>query len=251
MITNQIPETWRDLQIKVGAILEQCGFKTEVEKTLTSVRGKVELDIYAEEVIDGRQYSIVCECKYWRSNIPQTVIHGFRTVINDLGCNIGYIITTSDFQIGAVAAVEKTNVELLTWEKFQAIFFKSWYSNHFCRSLIKFTYLDVEYSWVDWFDDLTPEDRSIYNELKNKLGEIDEVKSHFSYPILDKIDLNFIIPKLPLCENLYNGDYYGYFPREVLNETGYEELLWKLKTYSKPLIDDFKKLDKKYSELQQ
>ncbi|MNY45400.1 hypothetical protein D3C86_1804980 [compost metagenome] len=98
---------------------------------------------------------------------------------------------------------------------------------------------------------MTPEDRSFYNDLKNKLGEIDEVKSHFPYPIFDKIDFNFIIPKLPLCENLYNSDYYGYFPKEVLNETGYEELLWKLKTYSKPLIDEFKKLDKKYSELQQ
>ncbi|MCB9333861.1 MAG: restriction endonuclease [Lewinellaceae bacterium] len=70
------------------------------------------MDVYAEETIKGRKYSIICECKHWKSNIPQSVIHGFRTVTADLGCNIGYIITTSDFQLGATKAAELTNVEL-------------------------------------------------------------------------------------------------------------------------------------------
>src|SRR5687768_3242495 len=119
MITTEQPSDWKDLQNKVGEILHQCGFSVEVEKTIQTVRGQIELDVYAEENIKGRRYSIICECKFWKSNIPQNVIHGFRTVINDLGCNAGYIITTSDFQSGSTNATEFTNVELLTWENFQ------------------------------------------------------------------------------------------------------------------------------------
>ncbi|WP_369857685.1 hypothetical protein [Candidatus Thalassolituus haligoni] len=45
---------------------EQCGFNVELEKKIETVRGDVELDVYAEEVIKGRKYSIAVECKNWR-----------------------------------------------------------------------------------------------------------------------------------------------------------------------------------------
>ena len=78
MITCSVPETWKALQNEVGKILEECGFSVEVEKKVDTARGKAELDVYAEEIVKGRKYSIVCECKHWKSNIPQTIIHSFR-----------------------------------------------------------------------------------------------------------------------------------------------------------------------------
>jgi hypothetical protein len=62
-----------------------------------------------------------------KANIPQTVIHGFRTILSDLGANLGYIITTSDFQSGSFAASKLSNVKLLTWEGFHSEFEPSWY----------------------------------------------------------------------------------------------------------------------------
>jgi len=247
MITDKVPATWQDLQFKVGAILQQCGLITEVEAKLESIRGTVELDVYAKEMMDGREYTIACECKYWKSNIPQSVIHSFRMVLSDLGCNLGYIITTSKFQKGAIAAIEKTNVELLTWEEFQNTFFKTWYANHFCTVLRYEASLKIEYNWVDWFDDLTREDKYIYNDLKNKLGDIDEAISYFPWPMSEKITSDFEIPKLPLYDNLYEGDYYGDLPDDILNETSFEELMLKLVAYSKPIMDQFIALNEKYS----
>lgn len=29
----------------------------------------------------------------WRSRVPQNVIHGFRTVLADIGANVGYIVS--------------------------------------------------------------------------------------------------------------------------------------------------------------
>ena len=97
MITRNEPETWQQLQEEVARILRECGFAVEVERTLTTVRGAVEIDVYAEEEIRGRRNVILCECKHWRSRIPQHVIHAFRTVMADMGDNTGYIVASSGF----------------------------------------------------------------------------------------------------------------------------------------------------------
>lgn len=45
MITPNEPETWQQLQEEVARILRECGFAVEVERTLTTVRGAVEIDV--------------------------------------------------------------------------------------------------------------------------------------------------------------------------------------------------------------
>src|SRR5437879_3193676 len=97
MITAINPVEWRDLQDQVADILHKCRFEDEVEKKIEGVRGVVEIDVYAEEIIQGRKYTVVCECKHWKTDIPQTVVHAFRTVVTDICANAGFLITTSRF----------------------------------------------------------------------------------------------------------------------------------------------------------
>jgi restriction system protein len=122
MITTAVPGTWRDLEAQVGQILSECGFATEVEKVVTTARGAVEIDVFAQETVHGRAYTIISECKHWRSAVPQGVIHGFRTVAADIGAHKGYIISMSGFQLGSFSAAELTNIELVTWQQFQEAF---------------------------------------------------------------------------------------------------------------------------------
>jgi hypothetical protein len=58
MITTEMPDDWRALQNQVAIILRECGFTVEVEKTLDSARGHVELDVYAEEMVKQRKYIV-------------------------------------------------------------------------------------------------------------------------------------------------------------------------------------------------
>jgi restriction system protein len=113
MITVEELPDWRGLQEGVARILSECGFSVEIEKVIESARGTVELDVYAEEIVRGRKYVIACECKHWKARVPQNVIHGFRTVLGDIGANVGYIISTNGFQSGSFAASELTNVQLV------------------------------------------------------------------------------------------------------------------------------------------
>src|SRR6516162_241671 len=98
MITSRQPEGWQELQEAVGAVLRECGFTVEIEKKLDAARGTVEIDVYSEEVVNGRKYVILCECKHWNHRVPQSVIHGFRSVIADSGANLGYIVSSAGFQ---------------------------------------------------------------------------------------------------------------------------------------------------------
>lgn len=75
MITTSTPDAWKNLQSEVAQILNECGFTVEVEKKIRTARGVVEIDVYAEETIRGRKYSIACECKHWKSRVPQSVAY--------------------------------------------------------------------------------------------------------------------------------------------------------------------------------
>lgn len=248
MITNQIPENWKDLQDKVAEILEQCGFNVEVEKKIKSVRGSVEIDVYAEENIKKRTYSILCECKHWKSNIPQNIIHGFRTILSDLGANIGYIITTSDFQSGSVESVENTNIKLLTWTEFQNVFFESWYTKHFCYSIRQPSLIYYNYDIVDWFDDLNSEDRLKYFNIRNILNEIDEIQNLFPLPYtLDIEGIENSYPVLPLEKNHIDlENYFGDLPKSIFKMTDYESFLKEFTEFRTKIVHEFIKLDEKY-----
>lgn len=249
-IIKEKPKSWMDLQLKVGKILSECGFDVEIEKKIKTARGTVEIDVYALENINARKYSLLCECKYWNTSIPQTIIHGFRTVIADIGCNIGYVITTNKFQSGAREVAEKTNIELITWDEFQNIFFESWYSNYFYKELINSVISGKDYHWVDWFDDLNKFDKSIYTDLKNRFLELIEIGNYFPAPFIRDMDKNkFPIPKLPLENSLFDmTEYYGDLPLDILKEDHYDEFLKKLVPYSNKLYTDFEQLENKYKQ---
>jgi hypothetical protein len=249
-LTTSQPKDWKDLQNMVSEILIECGFSVETEKTTETARGKVELDVYAEEKVKGRKYSIACECKFWKSNIPQNVIHGFRTVVNDLGCNIGYIISTSNFQSGSVVTADYTNIELLTWESFQEYFFESWYESYFSPQITH--RLDPLLTYSEpilprWFKLMTDEDKNAYMLLKEKYDSFGRIIMKFTtYVRTSETD---IIPSIPLID-VYKKrtEITQHIPDEILMETGYKEFLEKCFKFGGVAISEFRKFRDKYSE---
>ena len=63
-LTSEIPTSWIDLQDKVCEYLVQAGYHAETAKTIDTVRGKVEVDVYATAE-DEMLKRFICECKYW------------------------------------------------------------------------------------------------------------------------------------------------------------------------------------------
>ena len=246
MITNELPNTWKDLQNGVGEILKNCGFSVEIEKKVETVRGQIELDIYAEEVIDGRKYSIICECKYWKKNIPQSVVHAFRTTVRDLGCDIGYIITTSNFQKGAIKASKFTNIRLLTWTSFQNCFLESWYKNYYCLQIFICLlplrkYLNEIYSIS--YESSDENYKKEYQCISIDFRSFDKyMTNHTLY-----LKHSFRVPALPIRDDCNISDIEKTkLPMCILNETAFSELLAICIEYVKRGVKRYEELAHKY-----
>jgi hypothetical protein len=248
MITRSSPDSWQALQIDVGRILKECGFDVEVEKKIQSARGAVELDVYAEEMVRGRKYAIACECKYWKSRIPQNVVHGFRTVVQEIGANIGYIVSMEGFQSGAVAAGDLTNLKLVTWQEFQDLFEESWFEEYFTKQIDE--RLDGLMTYAEpflpaWFEKMSDKDQSTYFSLKEKydlFGVIMQSLGPYS-----RLFRKEPLPTLPLRTRLKPDPILKTIPDHILDETAYREFLDASISYGEAALAEFRVLRDKYA----
>ena len=175
MIDLSIPATWQDLQEAVATVLRESGLEADVERPVQTVRGTVTVDVWAVDRSSTPAAVIVCECKHWRSAVPQHVVHGFRTVLSDTGANIGLLVSTSRFQQGALEAAAHSNLRLVNWHEFQSIFEVRWFSNWFIQRarsaldpLIEYTE-PINTRVFRKADSLTQENRTRFRELREEL----------------------------------------------------------------------------------
>lgn len=242
MITSLTPNTWQNLQEGVARILKECGFDVALEKTIETARGVVEVDVYAEEFVRGRKYSIVCECKHWKSAVPQAVIHGFRTVVADIGANIGYIVSLNGFQSGSFKASELTNLKLLTWREFQDEFEESWYESYFSPTIAE--KLDPLLTYAEpllpkWFGDLPEENKDKYISLKKRYDEFGWAIMAFTPYV--RMFRREAIPQLPLLNKVPEGSSIRKnVPEELLTQTAYREFLEGAAAFGERIISQFR-----------
>ncbi len=245
------PNSWKQLQEFVAQILEQCGFNVEIEKTFESVRSDIEIDVFAEEIVDNRKYKIICECKYWNANIPQLHVHALRTVVNDIGANTAYIISTSNFQKGSLNSAELTNIELLTWEDFQEKFFKSWYINYFSPRLHSIITSKYDSEAIQFFNDYELISRDKFSYLIGTYYHLIEIADHFPHTLFRDFSNFFtdIDKKLPLIEKMnpeIREDWKltgNFLPNELIQETNYLKFLEKIEALTNSIYPEMDKLN--------
>jgi len=130
LIESGEPANWRELEELVAQILGECGMEVESPKIVETVRGSVEVDVFARDVDTTPDSFYLCECKYWDCNVPRAIVHAFRTVVSDSGANTGLVVAKLGFQPGAIEAARHSNVSLLSWPEFQDLFAVRWFVNH-------------------------------------------------------------------------------------------------------------------------
>jgi hypothetical protein len=75
----------------------------------------------------GTSHKIICECKFWTTNIPAEKVRAFQVAVDETGANRGYILSRKGFQSGAILAAHATSVELATYEQFHELDFEKWF----------------------------------------------------------------------------------------------------------------------------
>lgn len=194
MITTDMPARWRDLQDEVGRLLTECGFNVQVDETLVGARGRVNIDVRADEFTDGRRNRILCECKLWNTRVPKTVVHAFRSVVSDMGANAGYVISKKGFQSGAPEAAANTNINLVTWEDFLVLMEPTWLRNHLVphiRQALDSLIVYTSPSPDGWMEQAPSEALPRLRELRARWGSLGMVGLRLGTP-------NWPMPTLPV-----------------------------------------------------
>lgn len=168
-ITNEIPSDWKDLQNKVCKFLNEAGYDSESPKTIKTVRGDVEVDVFSisnDELI--KQF--ICECKFWNTPVPKEKIHAFRTVVHDSGSMVGIFISKYGYQSGAYEAAYCSNVLLKDWDGFIDLIKDKWlkrqYSNLFQHIYPLSVYTDPFDVPIELLSDI---ELKKYKELNEKI----------------------------------------------------------------------------------
>lgn len=242
MIESKLPETWEDLQRNVTKILLESGFEAETPKLVETVRGKVEIDVYAVDNSVKPATIYLCECKHWKTAIPQTVVHGFRSVVSDYGANWGLIISANGFQSGAFEVAKNSNIKLLDWQEFQNLFIERWYTTYFCPNLYKENESLVDYTEpinsrvFRKADLLTSTAQEQFKFLRGKYVDL----AYFALSLYVPWRANRKLPVLPLLDEqkLSSQEQYT-LPNDILTVVTYRELLNILIKHIREGLEEF------------
>jgi len=226
---TRTPETWKGLQNEVAQILSECGFCAEVDKSIKTARETVDVDLYAKDHSRIPEIEYLIQCKHWKTRVPKTIVHAFRTVVSDFGANVGLIISSAGFQSGAFDAVKKSPIKLVDWKEFQDLFINIWIGKYFAPELQKSADPLVEYTEAinsrvfRKADLLSRERKTKFRELRAKYLAL----AMCALPLYIRLlEFGKLLPKLPLKESLQHLDSLGIsLPQDVLDAITLREFL--------------------------
>lgn len=135
VVFNTRPESWQDLQNFVGQLFTEIGFEVEISKIIELVRGEKEIDVYVVDKSSEYHQVILIECKQWNHSVHQEVVHAFRTIMNDFGANVGFIVSKRGFQEGCYKAIKNTNIRLVTLEELEEKYYSKWQAGMIKKSI--------------------------------------------------------------------------------------------------------------------
>lgn len=200
---------------------------THVEHPVSLARGQADIDVYATDGESTPPAVYFCECKRWATPVPQTVVHAFRTVVEDAGANFGLLISSQGFQSGAIEAANKSSVKLLTWEAFQRLFLERWINKHLAPTLANINDPLIEYTEpintriFRKADALSKLKQQQFTELRERYGNLAFFAFRLYFPLY-----NLPRPKLELPLSQLSHDF-G-FPEDLMHETLFRPFLCKM-----------------------
>lgn len=191
MIYRDEPMNWHDLQEKVARIFRECGCRAEVERNIDTVRGVVNIDVYVVDNLTTPSLIYLCECKHWTHPVPKTVVHAFRTVVQDAGAHVGYLVSQAGFQSGAVEAANNANVFLLDWFKFQSLVINRWKAQMYRAMSPLFDDL------FEYYDYLSAPIGNAINGNQHRLREFEMLIRKYEAPSTANSYSNMLDPQFP------------------------------------------------------
>lgn len=88
-------------------------FEITHNKLIKSSDGKYQIDIFAKFTAMKSQFKVLCECKRYKYSISREKVAVLHQKIISLGAQKGILISTSDFQSGAIEYAKAHGIALI------------------------------------------------------------------------------------------------------------------------------------------
>lgn len=137
---------WRAFQEDVAALFTKAhGWSTRVNHPVQGSRiGVVHVDVLAvyrpprekgfrprgRDRDHGFPFTVIVECKFWKTPVPQEKLFALKTVVEDVGASLGILVSEVGIQRGATEYLaHSVNIVALTFDELKAVAYGFPYAN--------------------------------------------------------------------------------------------------------------------------
>lgn len=93
-------------------------FKITHDKKIRAYDGNYQIDVYAEFTAMGATFKVLCECKRYKNRVNRDKVAILQNKLESIGAHKGILISTSDFQSGAIEYAQKHGIALIKAEDY-------------------------------------------------------------------------------------------------------------------------------------
>ncbi|MFQ5751718.1 MAG: restriction endonuclease [bacterium] len=113
---------WQEYEKTVYDLFRSTGHRCQRDVIMPGARGSHQIDIVVSlsEPIGHHQWLV--ECKHWQRPVGKRDVHSFKTVIDDIGADHGYLLSEKGFQKGATEMARMLNISLYTLSELRELF---------------------------------------------------------------------------------------------------------------------------------
>ena len=89
------------------------GFEITHNKIIKASDGRYQIDVYAKFTAMGARFKILCECKKYKYRVGREKVAVLHRKLDSIGAQKGILISTSDFQSGALEYAKAHGIALI------------------------------------------------------------------------------------------------------------------------------------------
>lgn len=93
-------------------------FKITHDTKIKAPDGKYQIDVYVEYTALGVHHKVLCECKKYKNRVNRDKVAILHRKLESIGAQKGILISTSDFQSGAIEYAKSHGIALIKAEDY-------------------------------------------------------------------------------------------------------------------------------------
>lgn len=189
MVKDKQIDSWQDYEYEAYKLFSSTGHHCEKDVIVQGARGAHQIDVLINLNILPEGHRWLIECKHWSRPVGKHEVQAFKTVIDDVGADHGYILSEQGFQKGAISMASTFNISLSSLYHLQDRFVREQLVQDHPQSRSFFATVKEEDDWGNMDSEAIVELRSAGSlSVADNLIEVHIIREGFLHRIISTED---------------------------------------------------------------